>query len=91
MIGTLASSEKTIEGKRYIQRSLWKCGTSALPCLTASAQKTTNAPYQTHQHIYVRLLKSAVLNKHALISIQMDFLADFQMRSVDGQQVGRPN
>lgn len=44
------------------------------------------------KHIYARLSKNADLNKHTLmISIQMDFLADFQMRSVDGQHVAKPN
>lgn len=62
---------------------------STLPdCLGTEGNKRARRLFK---HIYARLLKNAVLNKHALISIQMDFLADFQMRSVDGQQVGRPN
>lgn len=43
------------------------------------------------KHIYARLSKNADLNKRMLIRIQMDFLADFQMSSVDGQHAAKPN
>lgn len=67
---------------------MYKCST-----LPGTEDNTAQLNTRLHllKHIYSRLSKNADLNKHTLIRIQIDFLADFQMSSVDGQHAAEPN
>ncbi len=66
---------------------------SSLPHCPGTEDNTAqpNAHARAFSKHLCTTVKNAVLNKHTLISIQMDFLADFQMRSVDGQHIAKPN